>query len=108
MERLPKFATKLRLLRNTLIRCGDAENFGLLVTFGAITPHYGNQSAKIQGKSTWQFYFEAVLKSRLRKFPYILSWRSQPFLAWHSRFRNYVVHVFNVNGSTLQFQFISS
>ena len=52
MERLPKFATKLRLLRNTLIRYVDAEIFGLLVTFGAITQHFGNQSAKIQGKST--------------------------------------------------------
>ena len=49
MKRVPKFTTKLRLLRNKQIRYGDAENFGLLVTFGAIIRHIGNQSAKIQG-----------------------------------------------------------
>lgn len=38
-----------RLLRNTQIRNRDAENFGLLVTFGAITPNIGSQSAEIQG-----------------------------------------------------------
>lgn len=96
MERLLKFATKLRLLRNTLIRYVDAEIFGLLVTFGAITPHFGNQSAKIQGKPTRQFYFSTILMSSLRKFPNIVSWRSQPFVARHSRLRHYVVHVFNV------------
>ena len=52
MERVPKFTTKLRLLRNTQIRYWDAENFGLIVTIGAIIPHIGNQSTDIQGSQS--------------------------------------------------------